>query len=157
MAIGPRVLIIEDEPLIALELETIVLELGCVCIGPVMEFEQGLHLAKTADVDCAIVNLILGDNQAYPIVEALFARGIPFGFASGVLQAGIPPEWSDRPFLDKPYGMVSVQRLVETVLGRAVPQPPLEAGTARGNGHFDIETFASSSGSRAKAPRPGGT
>ena len=36
MAIGPKVLVIEDEPLIAIELETIMLELGCVCIGPVM-------------------------------------------------------------------------------------------------------------------------
>ena len=119
MAIGPKVLIIEDEALIAIELETIVLELGCVCIGPVMEFEQGLHLAKTADVDCAIVNLILGDKQAYPIAEALVARGIPFGFASGVFQTDIPQEWLDRPFLDKPYGIASVQRLVEAVLGRA--------------------------------------
>ena len=113
-------LVIEDDALIANELQTIVLELGCECIGPVMEFEEALRLAKTADVDCALVNLILQDKPAYPIAEALAARAIPFGFASGVFQTGIPPEWSDRPFLDKPYGIASVQRLVEVVLGRVL-------------------------------------
>ena len=133
---GPKVLVIEDDALIAAELEIIVLELGCVCIGPVTQFEEALRLAKTADVDCAIVDLILQDKPAYPIAEALAARGIPFGFASGVFQTGLPPEWSDRPFLDKPYGMASVQRLVEVVLGRALQASsrerdrPRPAGTA---------------------------
>jgi hypothetical protein len=112
----PKILIVEDEALIAIELETIVLELGCECIGPVIEFEEGVRSAKTVDADCAIINLIVGGKLAYPIAEALDERGIPFGFASGVSQTAILPKWADRPFLDKPYNLDTVQQLVEAVL-----------------------------------------
>src|SRR4051812_26485935 len=100
MATKLRVLVVEDEPLIAMELETLVRELGCECIGPVMNFSQGLAMAESADIDCAILNLVLQDKLAYPIAEVLEGRGVPFGFATGVVQTALPPRWSGRPFVD---------------------------------------------------------
>jgi DNA-binding response OmpR family regulator len=116
----PKLLVVEDEALIALELETILLELGCECVGPVTGLAEGLRHAQTAEVDGAVVNLVLDGKPAYPIAEVLERRGIPFGFASGVPQTAIPPEWGDRPFLDKPYSLEHARQLVEAVLGRAV-------------------------------------
>src|SRR5256885_2717491 len=89
----PRMLVIEDEALIALELETILLQLGCECVGPVTGLAEGLRQAETAEVDGAIVNLILDGKPAYAIAEMLEQRGIPFGFASGVFRTAVPARW----------------------------------------------------------------
>ena len=115
-AAAKQILVVEDEALIAIYLEGLIRELGCVCVGPVVKLSEAIEQARTAIVDAAILNLIVDGQPAYAVAEILARRGIPFGFASGVMQASILPEWATRPRVDKPYSLQGVQRLVETLL-----------------------------------------
>ena len=111
-----QILVVEDEALIAVYVEGLIRELGCVCIGPIVRLSEAIKQAQTAIVDAAILNLIVDGQPAYAVAEILARRGIPFGFASGVMQASILPEWATRPRVDKPYSLQGVQRLIETLL-----------------------------------------
>jgi hypothetical protein len=113
-----QILVVEDEVLIGVYLEGLIHELGCVCIGPIVKLSEAIEQAQTAIVDAAILNLIVDGQPAYAVAEILDRRGIPFGFASGVVHASILPDWATRPRVDKPYSLQGVQRLIETLLRR---------------------------------------
>jgi CheY-like chemotaxis protein len=111
-----RILVVEDEPLIAMMIQQMLQELRCESIGPISDRAAGLDFAKNGELDGAILNLILGGEKAYDIAEALAARGIPFGIASGVHRAGIPEKWLDRPYLEKPFTLADISNLLSQLL-----------------------------------------
>ncbi len=111
-----QILVVEDEALIAVYLEGLIRELGCICVGPILSLSDAIEQARTAVVDAAILNLIIDGQPAYVVAEILDRRGIPFGFASGVVHASIIPEWASRPRVDKPYSLEGVQQLLRTLL-----------------------------------------
>lgn len=111
-----QVLVVEDEALIAIYLEGLLHDLGYVCVGPIPKLSQAIEYAETALVDAAILNLIIDGQPAYAVAEILARRGIPFGFASGVVFATILPEWASRPRVDKPYSLEGVRQLLQTLL-----------------------------------------
>jgi hypothetical protein len=114
---GRRVLLVEDEFLIAQMVADMLADLECVCVGPVMTMADGVKAAANADCDAAIINLIIQGEMAYPIVETLARREIPFCFASGVLPRGVEEKWRPRPFIRKPYVLAEVRAFLEQVLG----------------------------------------
>jgi DNA-binding response OmpR family regulator len=76
------ILVIEDEPIIALDIQMILEEDGHHVLGPVGRLEQALHLLETSQPDLAILDLNLHGYPATPIAERLRARCIPFIVAS---------------------------------------------------------------------------
>ena len=90
-----RILIVDDEPLIAAMLEEWLSELGHVAVGPAHNLAQALELAGS-DVDAAIVDVSLGDDNSYPLAEALMARGLPFALATGHGPEGIEPRYREQ-------------------------------------------------------------
>jgi CheY-like chemotaxis protein len=80
---GLRILIAEDEALVAMMIEDIVTDLGCTVVGPAASVARALALIDGERLDGALVDLNLGGEHARPIAEALVARGIPFVFVSG--------------------------------------------------------------------------
>jgi len=115
---GARILVAEDEALIAITLEDYIRQLGYQCIGPFFTLASALPAARTDAIDAAIVDIKFGDAVSYELAEVLAARNIPFGFATGVLSQGIDPKWSDRPFLSKPYDVDDLQRLLSRLLAK---------------------------------------
>ena len=105
----PRILLVEDEYLIAAMVRDMLADLGCECIGPIANMEKGIAAAKSVTCEAAIINLVLEGRHAYEIVEALAARGIPFCFASGLPQMDVVEKWRDRPFMMKPYVLADVR------------------------------------------------
>ncbi|WP_137863527.1 MULTISPECIES: response regulator [unclassified Sphingomonas] len=99
---GLRVLVVEDEPVVAMYLEDLLDALGCETIGPASRLVDGLALAEGGGFDVAILDINLGGERSTPIAEALRARGLPFAFASGY---GAPPEGfgENVPMIEKPY------------------------------------------------------
>jgi CheY-like chemotaxis protein len=99
---GLRVLVVEDEPVVAMCLEDILEELGCVTIGPASRLCEGLALAEQGGLDAAILDINLGGERSTAIARALQARRIPFAFASGY---GAAPEGFGEaiPLIEKPY------------------------------------------------------
>ena len=79
--LGRRVLIVEDEALLALELELVFSEEGADVIGPALSLSHGMTLVEsTGEIDCAVLDVDLGGRDVFPIAHALEARGVPFVF-----------------------------------------------------------------------------
>src|SRR5262245_29121236 len=110
-----RVLVVEDEIMIALALAEILAKLGCDCVGPIVDLATRLEKAKTETLDAAILNLILRGGTAYGIAAILRSRNIPFAFASGVANQSIDPEWQDIPYIEKPYSEQDVSSVLQTL------------------------------------------
>ena len=97
-----RILIVEDEPLIALELVTVLTAAGHTVIGPATEVAEGLKLLADPGCDAAVLDVNLGRETAAPIAEAMRSRGLPFVIVSGYSKQQQPPAFSGAPFLPKP-------------------------------------------------------
>lgn len=98
---GLRILVVEDEPIVAMCLEDILNELGCITVGPVARLCDGLELAEAAGLDAAILDINLGGERSIGIAEALRDRGVPFAFASGY--GAVPEGYEGQPLIEKPY------------------------------------------------------
>lgn len=111
---GLRVLVVEDEPVVAMCLEDILDELGCVTVGPASRLSEGLSLAEGEALDAAILDINLAGERSNAIAEVLVARGIPFAFASGY---GTVPEGYGVPMIEKPYRTADIGRALSALLG----------------------------------------
>lgn len=112
---GLCVLVVEDEPVVAMYLEDLLEALGCETIGPASRLADGLALAEEGGFDIAILDINLGGERSTPIAEALRERGVPFAFASGY---GSPPEGFGEtvPMIEKPYREAQVADALERLL-----------------------------------------
>ncbi len=90
---GRRVLIVEDEALVAMLLEDILLDAGAEIVGPGGTAAEALALLTKATPDAAVVDVNLGDHTSEPVTKVLAARGVPFLVATGYGTAGlsVPP------------------------------------------------------------------
>lgn len=114
---GLRVLVVEDEPVVAMYLEDLLEGLGCETIGPASRLADGLALAEGNGFDVAILDINLGGERSTPIAEALRTRGVPFAFASGY---GAPPEGfgDEVPMIEKPYREAQIAAALGRLLAR---------------------------------------
>jgi CheY-like chemotaxis protein len=114
MADGLRVLLVEDEILVALLLEDMLAELGHTVVGPVARLDKALEMAKQEAVDLAILDVRISGQEVYPVAETLTARGIPFIFSTGYGIRGLRLPYRGRPVLQKPFRRHDLQEaLVE--------------------------------------------
>jgi CheY-like chemotaxis protein len=109
---GKRVLVVEDEPIIAMSVEDMLRDLGCVVIGPVFSAADGEEQARSASLDAAVLDINMGEGASFPIATILGERGIPFGFATGYGLTGLPNEFHGVPVLAKPYTEVALARML---------------------------------------------
>ncbi|WP_375270515.1 response regulator [Sphingomonas sp.] len=106
-----RVLLVEDEPLIAMMLEDFLDALDRQHAGTADSVAAALPMVEEGALDAAILDVNLrGGEKSFAIAEALAARNIPFVFASGGGGEDIAPEYRDRPMLPKPYTMEGVEQ-----------------------------------------------
>lgn len=111
-----RILVVEDEPLVAMLLEDILLDLGFDVIGPALRLERALELARSETVDAAILDVNLGGDRSYAVAETLGRRDIPYAFATGYGSPGMTGS-VDVPVLRKPFERDSVRRVVAELFG----------------------------------------
>tara|TARA_R110002020_G_scaffold327715_4_gene543672 strand:+ start:531 stop:896 length:366 start_codon:yes stop_codon:yes gene_type:complete len=101
---GMRVLVVEDESLVALQLEDMLLDMGCHVVGPAMRLRAaGELLDSGVGIDCAVLDVNVSGEMVYPIAERLAEMGIPFIFATGYGRDGVDQRWTAVPILQKPY------------------------------------------------------
>lgn len=106
--VGKRVLLVEDELLIALLVEDMLAEAGCIVIGPFARMPQALAAAAVEPVDVALLDVNIAGEKVFPVAHVLEERGIPFLFATGYGQAVLP---KDRPTWEactKPFSSVEL-------------------------------------------------
>jgi CheY-like chemotaxis protein len=120
MLTGLRLLIVEDEAMVAMMVEDMLADLGCVVVDVAGTLSRGLALVADGDLalDGAILDVNLGGEKVYPVAEALAARGIPFIFATGYGIAGIAEDFSHIPALAKPYEARALEMMLASALGR---------------------------------------
>ncbi len=116
---GRRVLVVEDESLVAMLLETILEDMGCEPVGPAATVEEGLTLAAGERIDAALLDVNVAGRQVFPIAEALRERGVPFVFSTGYGEGGLPDEWRGQPTLQKPFTEAAVRDALIGAMGMA--------------------------------------
>lgn len=97
-----RILVAEDELLVALDYEDMLHELGCAALGPARAVSDALALARYARLDGAILDIRLIDGLVFPVAQVLRARKVPFCFITGYRQTAVPEDLRDVPIFAKP-------------------------------------------------------
>jgi PAS domain S-box-containing protein len=112
-----RILVIEDEALVALQLQADLESVGHTVIGPARSLQAGLSLAKDEAIDLALVDVSLGRETSAPIADELIARRVPFAFVTGYSDTAVLPEHlRQMPRLNKPYVLADVRRIIARLL-----------------------------------------
>jgi DNA-binding response OmpR family regulator len=100
---GRRVLVVEDELLVAMELDSVLRAQGCAVLGPAATVDRAVALIGEGRPEVAVLDLNLGGQSALPVAAALNARGVPFLVVSGYSETqSRAPELSRAPRLAKP-------------------------------------------------------
>jgi two-component SAPR family response regulator len=107
-----RVLVVEDQYLIADDLSRALKELGAQIVGPVSNSEAARAEMAQGQVDVAFLDINLNDEMVFPLADELERRGIPFIFATGHDAAIIPERFKSKPRLEKPFTAQSLQAVV---------------------------------------------
>lgn len=117
---GRRVLVVEDESLVAMLLETILEDMGCSPVGPAATVDEGLALATDGEqLDAALLDVNVAGRQVFPVAEALKSRGVPFVFSTGYGEGGLPEEWRGQSTIQKPFTEAAVRDALMKAMGVA--------------------------------------
>ncbi len=108
---GNRILLVEDEALVAMMMRDSLVELGFCVVGPLDRPAEALACASDDALDAAILDVNLGGDLVYPVAELLARRDVPFVFVTGYDVENIDPRFADVPVLQKPIEREVLQRL----------------------------------------------
>ena len=137
---GRRVLVVEDEPLVGMDIVAVLENAGAIVVGPVGSLDQAIETIERDVFDCALVDANLHGLPIDPVAAALTRRDVPFIFVTGYGQDGLPPSFRDVPILSKPFDrqqvLATALRLVSAPddvirLRRPGSRPSLAAGVGK--------------------------
>lgn len=117
-AAGQRILIVEDEMLVAMLMEDMLTDLGYEVVGTASRVDTAVEMAQRETFDAAVLDVNLNGQDAYPVADTLIARGIPFAFATGYGEAGVREPYRSYPTLQKPFQQQHLKDVVATALSR---------------------------------------
>ena len=101
---GRRILIVEDEYLIAMEMKRWLLAAGAEVVGPVPSVKRALDLIENDGIDAAVLDVNLGNGATvYPVADKLSALGVPYLFATGDVKISAADAYRQQPRLEKPF------------------------------------------------------
>ena len=118
-----RILVVEDEAMIAMQLEDFLTALGHSVEAIATRMDRAVLLATDIDIDFAILDVNVAGTQSFPVADILRHRGISFMFATGYGTAGLVAGYRDEVTLRKPYG----PQELELAMARAFRAPLLAA------------------------------
>ncbi|WP_277601379.1 response regulator [Sphingobium algorifonticola] len=107
----------EDESMIAMLLEDIITDLGCIVVACVATVADALASIEGDQLDAALLDVNLGSEQSYGIADVLGPRAVPYLFISGYGDRGIDPRYQGRPVLQKPFTADSIEQALSGILG----------------------------------------
>ncbi|OHB34139.1 MAG: response regulator [Phenylobacterium sp. RIFCSPHIGHO2_01_FULL_70_10] len=109
---GLKVLVVEDEMMVSMLIEDMLGDLGCTVVGPASRIEEAFELAKSAEIDCAVLDVNLGGQPIFPLADVLREKGAPFAFATGYGDAGLREVDRGTPVLQKPFRESDLARIL---------------------------------------------
>jgi len=117
---GVRVLLVEDEYLVAALIEEILEIAGCIVTGPIPRLAQAVDAADHEACDAAVLDVNLAGERIYPVADILSRRNIPFVFVTGY--GVLPGEYANRPRLCKPFKMADLLDTLSDIV-KTAPAP----------------------------------
>jgi DNA-binding response OmpR family regulator len=115
---GRRILVVEDEYLIASEVKRWLLAAGSEVLGPVPSADQALDLIEALRPDAAVLDVNLGEgDDAYPVADKLGVLGVPYLFATGDVKLADTSIYRNRPRLEKPFVARELVLALTEILG----------------------------------------
>jgi CheY-like chemotaxis protein len=124
---GARVLIVEDDAIIAMMVEDMLVEFGCEIVGTAARLEAAVEKARSLSIDLAMLDVNLDGRDTFPVAEILVERGVPFVFATGYGAQVTEGRFQHAPTLQKPYETQTLRRM----LVRALDEHRHSAGANR--------------------------
>jgi DNA-binding response OmpR family regulator len=106
---GLKVLVVEDQPIMAMTLEEMLRAIGCTAVWHASGVTDALAMMRTNRPDCAVVDLYLSGEPAYPIARWLDSERIPYVFLKGYGRRTILGDWASRPAIQKPFSVRALQ------------------------------------------------
>ncbi|MDT7952611.1 MAG: response regulator [Acetobacteraceae bacterium] len=103
--VGKRVLLVEDEMLVAMLVEELLAELGCIVLGPYGRVAPALAAIETELVDVAVLDVNIAGEKVFPVAHALERRGVPFLFVTGYGESALPRDRPNWEACVKPFHM----------------------------------------------------
>lgn len=119
MSLNParrRILVVEDEALVAMQLEDMLGELGHEVAASCARLDEAVATARTVVCDMAVLDINLSGQKSFPVAEMLKSRGVPFLFATGYGSSVLPPGLADTRVLHKPYSLDDLKSALLHVL-----------------------------------------
>lgn len=114
---GLKVFVVEDESLVAMQLEDMLCDFGCEIAGLAMRIARAEEMLKGGlEVDMAVLDVNISGEKVYPIAEMLRDRGVPIVFATGYGRGGVEACWHTCPILQKPYTADQVEQTIRAAL-----------------------------------------
>lgn len=115
---GRRILMVEDEMLLAMSLEDLLKLVDCEVVKA-PSVQKALALIETEQLDGALLDVNLRGVRVYPVAAELAKRGIPFVFMTGYDENAIHEPWRDRPVVRKPFSLDTLQDVAAPVFEAA--------------------------------------
>ena len=108
-----RVLVVEDEVIVAMLIEDMLGDLGYDVVALSTHLDEALTFARTMPIDVAVLDVNLNGEMSFPVADVLRARGIPFVFATGYGPRVLGAPYVGTPTLQKPFQIGELQRMLE--------------------------------------------
>jgi len=119
---GTKVLLVEDEGMIAMLLKSMLASIGCNVVGTAARVPDAINKVGTLSFDVALLDLNLAGTLSYPVADALRLRGMKFIFVTSYGRASLPPEMHDTPMLSKPFVVGQLEQALAAL--RDTPPSP---------------------------------
>lgn len=118
-AMAPRILIVEDEFLLSVQLEGDLRAAGYQTVGPCNTLEAARQAARSERFDVAVLDVNLNGERVFPLADDLAARKTPFILLSGYAPSDLPERFRNAPQVSKPYDPAALNRRIEQMLSIA--------------------------------------
>lgn len=118
-----KVLVIEDEPLIAMLIELSIEQLGHEVVGPFGRLDEAMAAAAADGYNCAIVDVNIAGGPSYPVTDLLTKKQRPFIIASGYADWSLPENLRNQARLTKPYSTERLEAELQLLFDRCVDNP----------------------------------
>ena len=112
-----RVLVVEDDVLIGMDVKSALDAMGCQVLGPITTVNAAIQAVTTNSLDAAVLDINLGTELSFPIADALTSSNVPFLFLTAYDRATLPAAYRDKTVIAKPFYREALVRVLARIFG----------------------------------------